>query len=421
MRGVLRVVPLMLLVASCALFFSARGGDTVPLFAARTGLACQTCHFDPNGGGPRNEFGFNFAKQRHTLEPEDSTSQWASLELANRVSETVPIYFGINHRLMLLDNTSFKSDSLDRLAFFNMENAFHITVQPHPRLTLVYTRDGLDGGSKSQDAFGMIGGFPWNGYLKAGRFRTPFGLRMDDHTVGTRNSFLDLIPFYVPFTYAGDVRPSFLPYDPREPDMGVEVGLEDRGYFSRVAWTNGASHPFSFDATKAQAITAKLGYVHPQYHGGVSFYDDWHKEAISFGPTVLGHERSTRYGYYGMTHYGPFALLGEVAAGQDRDVDGSEHDVLASFIELNYTPTRWANLRLRFDRAELDRGTDDEGYSVSNLNTHTRYAIEGEFLPVPFAELRWVWRHIDHELDDFPTGEELPNENQGYFQFHFSY
>ena len=33
------------------------GADRAALYAARTGLMCQSCHFDPNGGGPRNFYG----------------------------------------------------------------------------------------------------------------------------------------------------------------------------------------------------------------------------------------------------------------------------------------------------------------------------------------------------------------------------
>jgi chromosome segregation protein len=51
MRRVLHLIPVLLLVCSLASLFGARQAETVPLFAARQGLMCGTCHFDPNGGG----------------------------------------------------------------------------------------------------------------------------------------------------------------------------------------------------------------------------------------------------------------------------------------------------------------------------------------------------------------------------------
>ena len=89
-----RVISVLLAFSSLGALLSARTGDTVPLYAARTGLMCESCHFDPNGGGPRKEFGFVFARNRHTLEPEDTTSRWHDLAVVNRLGENVPIYIG---------------------------------------------------------------------------------------------------------------------------------------------------------------------------------------------------------------------------------------------------------------------------------------------------------------------------------------
>src|SRR6187397_2973161 len=66
----------------------------LPLYATRQGLACATCHFDPQGGGPRNDFGFQFEKNRHALTPE--TGKWADLVLANKIGDA--LYFGTNMR-----------------------------------------------------------------------------------------------------------------------------------------------------------------------------------------------------------------------------------------------------------------------------------------------------------------------------------
>lgn len=44
-----------LILSSLAALMWARGSESLPLYATRTGLLCASCHFDPNGGGPRNE------------------------------------------------------------------------------------------------------------------------------------------------------------------------------------------------------------------------------------------------------------------------------------------------------------------------------------------------------------------------------
>jgi hypothetical protein len=403
MRSLFRAIPVALLFASLLALLVPRGAHTVPLYATRTGLMCQSCHFDPNGGGPRNEFGFAFAKNRHSLESEDSTSQWKDLNLTNRIGENMPVYLGLNHRFMLLASTSIKSDSLDRFGFFNMENQFHIAFQPHARLTLVYTRDGFNAGSQSREAYGMIGGLPLNGYLKLGRIMTPFGLRMDDHTVATRGSFL--------FISSGE---RFLPYDSREPDMGLEYGMERVGIFGRASFTNGRADPLGRNRF-AETVALKLGYNSSYYQGAFSFYDDYAKEK----PSGITDQRLTRWGYYALTHFRSLAAIGEIAAGTDESqpvppstVRGLKTNRLAGFGELNYALGRSINLRGRYDYFVTNRSSDK---TVRRDATHDRWGIGGEWVPVPFAEIRMMMEWINQKD---PT---VKDNTEAYLQAHFSY
>jgi hypothetical protein len=384
----------------------------LPLYAARQGLMCQACHFDPNGGGPRNDLGFAFARNRHSLEA-DTSGTWKDLNLVNRVSDAMPVYFGVDQRFMLLSNARASENPAERAGFFNMENALYVTFQPHARLTLVYSRDAFNDAVLAQDAFGIISGFPLDGYLKAGRFRTPFGLRMDDHTVATREGFLNLTG-----------GPAYLPFDPRFPDMGIEIGGDHGSWFGRAAFTNGASGPFTGQPF-AQTGTAKLGYVRSSWQGGASFYDDYEKTGL------FPFRRATRWSGYGLAHWRRLQLIAELGAGTDtyglRDPRGHATNVLAGFGELDWTLNKAVNLRGRIDRLELDRDAtlrtrpDGSRVSTADLNTWNRYAIEGEFLPVPFAELRWAFRVIAPVAGQDAFGGELKHERQGYLQFHFSY
>lgn len=397
MRRVLKLVPVLLVLCSMASLFLARGAETVPLFASRTGLMCGTCHFDPNGGGPRNEFGFAFGKNRHSLAPDPADAPWGELDLTNRVGETMPLYFGVNQRLMMLANST-EGEIVDRFGFFNMENALHLTLQPHDMLVLVYSADGGFGNVfQTREAFGMIRGGPVNSYLKVGRLRNPFGLRMDDHTVGTRNGFLD---------FAGGQR--FLPYDPRNSDTGFEIGADNGTWFGRAAFTNGGGKDPVFTGDYAEAKSAKFGYNGPSYQGGISVYENL-LDNSTYG-------RQARWGYYGMTHYGPFALLGEVAAGTDIRQDGRHVNLLAYFAELNVQPWKAVNFRVRYDHDELDRASDE---SIRDRNTFDRYALEAEWVPVPFAEFRATVRQIQQK--EGAPGSDAYEETQGYLQIHFAY
>jgi hypothetical protein len=154
------------------------------------------------------------------------------------------------------------------------------------------------------------------------------------------------------------------------------------------------------------------------YQGGVSFYDSYNSERVGLSPALP--KRATRWGYHGLAHYGPLAAIVEAAAGTDQAepdpasglATGPKINRLAYFAELDYTPIRWLNGRIRYDYIEVDRSSDA---TLRDLNTHRRYAAEVEYVPVPFAELRAVLRYVDHKA------EILNDEAQGYLQFHFNY
>jgi hypothetical protein len=396
-----RVAPFVLVLASlAALALSPQRAVTVPLYAARTGLMCGSCHFDPNGGGPRNEFGFSYARNGHSLVADTTVTEVSSL--TNRLGENLPVYFGLNQRFMLLANQQLRSTGLDRAGFFDMESAIHTVVQPHSRLTLVYSRDGFNTGSTTKDAWAMIG-LSSNHYLKAGQFRVPFGLRLDDHTVATRNGFLD-------FQSQG----RFLPYDPREPDRGVELGGEHGHVFGRVALTNGGDDPLGGTGTHAQAVTAKLGQGGDSGHRALSFYDDW-------TATPTGGNRATRWGLYTLWHGGPIAILAEGAAGTDAVKSGPavvKTNLLAAFGELDWSPHAGHNLRVRADRLDLDRSTDRLTRARSS---YVRWALEGEYEPVPFAQVRWAARLIQPLAEKDALGASLRDEKQLFAQLHVFY
>lgn len=376
----------------------AASAHAVPQYAARTGLRCGTCHFDPNGGGPRNEFGHAFAAHRHSLAP-DTSGPWADLALTNRVSESFPLFVGLNQRFMLLANRHTDTDAIERLGFYNMENSLQFAFQPHARLAVVLALDAFAANASAQvvskEAFALLRGLPLDGYLKAGRFRVPYGLRLDDHTVATRNGYGDL-------TAVG----RFLPYDPRQVDMGVELGAERGPVFGRASFTDGSSAVFSA-RPYAEAKALKLGANAPHGQLALSVYDD----VFKLGRDVRG--RATRWGAYALGHLGPVALLGEVGAGTDEDaVADTRTNLLAWFAEADVAPARSVNLRVRLDHLETDRSRDP---FIAEVNTSRRYALEGEWVPMPFAELRWTYRYID------PKSDLIADERQAYLQLHLSY
>jgi hypothetical protein len=195
--------------------------------------------------------------------------------------------------------------------------------------------------------------------------------------------------------------------------MGIDVGADHSNWFGRAAFTNGQSSPLGPDGF-AEAKTGKIGYHSPRFQVAASIYDDFQKSGSQ--PQI----RYTRWGAYGMTHYGPLALLGEIGAGTDEfkdysvppTVSSTKQNLLAWFLELDWSAARQYNVRGRYDYSVLDRDSDP---AIREASTFSRYALEGEWVPVPFAELRLALRWLD------PKDPALNSESQAYLQFHFSY
>jgi hypothetical protein len=421
MRLSLRVVPLLIVAASLVpVFMTPTTGKTTPLYATRTGLACQNCHFDPNGGGPRNAFGFAYARTAIPRMPRRTArSGPGPHQQSERAAPALLRRQLAAHGAS--PTTRDPPDGVDRFGFIQMETQLHMAFQPHSRLTLVYTSDGFGtqnnpfgGGARvNREAWGMLG-LGANHYLRVGIFRVPFGLRMDDHTVATRNAYTEFQ------SNPNDPRSKVLPYDPRIGDEGIELGAQKGEFQGRLAYADGGSFIFaSSPQAHAQALSGKIAYVDAKYQVGVSGYDNWLPAT-----TAGGRVRASRWGTYVVTHPGRVSLIGEVVAGTDElspvaaGAPESKQNRMGYFVEGDYQMNRATNFRLRYDHMD-GGGVNEAASDQASLN---RYAVEGEVVPVPFCELRWTLRLIDPVADKDPTGTvDRDTEKQAYIQFHFSY
>lgn len=341
----------------------ARPVHSLPAYAARTGLDCRSCHFDPNGGGPRNAFGFVFEKQRHDLAP-DPDPRWAELPSTNRFGDV--LYVGTNTRMLYAGMGTW--DLVQASSFFQMQGALGLTLQPHPNLAIVMVRDfGEFSGDITRDLYGLIQDGGGNYYVKAGRIRGVFGLRQDDHTAGTRGGFLD--------TAAGGTG-GLLPYDPRGVATGIEAGVARGGWTLSASLTNGGP---AF-ANPVQTVAAKLAAPAPFGRVGFSVYDDF---ATS---TRQRHTRWSGFGFARMPGVPDLTLQGEIGLGTDDLGNGVKHNLLATCAQADYRFSRAFTLRGRYDFADVFRSEPG--------NASERFAAEGEWTLVPFADLRLGYREI---------------------------
>ena len=334
--------------------------QALPLYASRVGATCVTCHYDPNGGGIRNEFGFQYEKNRHALEEEE---RWAKFTVDPKITPWLQVGFDTRVLYVASHTSSSGGTYLDTSTFFPMQGQVNFAVTPLDNLTLIASHGlvvqnpGFPSGYLARELYALFRGIPADLYAKVGRFRLPFGLRQDDHTSFIRST-------------------RFLPYDSQQDDAGIEVGSVGKNWFAEGSFTNGGA-PFG---QKAGTFSAKVGRASEAFQVGASGY---HRAAS--GTTVA---TADRWGLYAGATRGPVTLLGEYAGGtNDGDYTFSTFDSHAAFAAIDYRVSRGLDFLGKFDYF------DQTGYFASS---DRRYTLECDLNPMPFTEIQVSYRHYDY-------------------------
>jgi len=350
--------------------FSVRA-SALPLYASREGKACVACHYDPNGGGMRNDFGFLYGKNRHGLDTEE---KWSKVTVDPRLNEWVAI--GVDTRVLYIASHTRGGPTLGASTFFPMQGQLNVAVTPHDYLTVVMSRGiAIDTDLyQARELYGLIHDLPHSLFAKIGRFRLPFGLRQDDHT-----------------SY---IRQEFLPYNAQADDAGIEVGVAATSHFGQLSFTNGSG---TISGDRAQTVAAKAGVASRAISAGVSGFHQFQET------TAITHDR---WGAYAMSSWQRFTLIGEYGGGTtEAPLLGGTRNLWAGFAELDYRLARGINLRGKFDYNEPNK---DASGDLSR-----RYTVEADFAPVPFTELKLSFRRHNEEPGE-PFQEYLA---QFYFPF----
>jgi hypothetical protein len=266
-----------------------------------------------------------------------------------------------------------------------MQGALYAVFAPLPQLTLQYNRDLR----QSRDAWVMVHDLPAGLYLRAGQFRVPFGLRMDDHTGAMRAGFRDAL--------AGSFGTSgFLPYDPREVEGGIEAGVSPFAEMN-LTFTTSLTNGGAAFAQEAQAVTAKATFVSSNYIGMLSGYHNYRSA------TGASDWRASYGG--GWTPFAPLTLLGEIGLGESEDGLGVRRRTRGFFAEADYRFNRTVLVRGKYDYIDLD-------YHVDGLASE-RFTLESDLTFLPFVDMKLSYRRAVFENE--------ADENQGLVQWHFYY
>jgi hypothetical protein len=143
-----------------------------PYSTPQTGKGCLYCHVNPDGTGPLTEPG-EYYKQHGTLDGYEES----------KPSEAPKSRFAVDATVALTYESLLKEDAAD--GFSLMEGKVDLVFEPREDVQVVISQN-LD---ELRRAFAKFSGLPWDGSLKIGLFKVPFGLPLRDHTALTEEGF----------------------------------------------------------------------------------------------------------------------------------------------------------------------------------------------------------------------------------------
>lgn len=356
-------------------------------------LNCISCHVNPLGGGMRREGGVFFSNFTLPARVNDADSPVNGV-----LTKTVTV--GIDSRLLWLFPELDKGagTSAEQSFFLPMENDLYLCAKLTPHVSVysdVYA--GAATPVQPREFFALADDLPYNSWVMAGYFLTPFGLKLDDHTIFTRQN--------MGFNMVGSS------------DGGVAFGMSPgKPYFDLAIMNGVAVPPFQGNGGAInnpgnrlyKSISGHLGYWQEVVQEGLTWYFN------VAAPVRLGdpptYERML--GLYHTGVIGPFSWLGELDVEETQNISPLSEPYnhfpgrgdnpylthrLAAFGELSYQVQRGLSANLIGD------WYDGQWESYDNVTPRQYRAIVGaNWYPVPFVEFLAFYRcwfasdHYDH-------------------------
>ena len=353
---------------ACMILFGASEGVSLPRFAARMGVKCQSCHINPTGAGMRRAFGVRYGRD---VLPVPTWSDDDDLgDFTNIITNVLGV--GVDFRTLYFyqqvpDTGTTPPPASSSNAFWQMQGDLYINLRVTKKINL-YLDKGLYRGF---EVFGLLNILPARGFIKVGKFVPGYGTRLDDHTAYIR-------------TFTG-----FSPELGRPELTGLEVGVLP-GAFTVIGGFYNAIDGFGSGVGNEKAFLLR--------GEGVWLLGD--ELALGLGTNAFrkyesdGH--TTLYGGMGSFSYGPFVLLGE------GDIIRTEGGGLLTkglvlYAEANYLLLQGLDVKVTYDFYDPD--TDKKEGALS------RYGVGFEFFPYPGVELRPMYRFVREEPTEVRNDE----------------
>jgi hypothetical protein len=301
-----------------------------PYLAFRTGLKCSACHTNVTGGGNRNAFGGIYSQSQLPMTP------------GSVVSRNLTDFLQIGWDLRVEGSGTFKTSNPQTTMGLDVAQLYAAAELLESRLVFYIDQTVGPDRAVAREAFGMVKRLPGEGYIKAGKFLLPYGLRLQDDAEYIRER--------TGFSYF-------------TPDQGVEVGAEPGPLSFSVALTNGTAGTAENDNGKQ--LTTSAAFVSRRFRAGAS-------------GSINDAADNTReaVGAFGGVTVGPIVLLGELDYVRDKPALGDTVGQLIAYGEADWLVTQGLNAKVTYGWLDPNRNI------AENERVRARFGLE--FFPRPF-------------------------------------
>jgi hypothetical protein len=332
------------LVVLAVLVTASGSARAEPLFAARTGLGCASCHVNRTGGGGRTAYGAGYGAQ---------TLPWNKLAPAHALfdgSVGDRVRVGFDGRGGYLATFRDAGPYIGEARVQEADVYLGVDLLKD-RLSIYIDEHVAPGGASSREAFALYAIDRAGFYVKGGKFFLPFGLRFQDDDAATRRT--------TGFTF-------------ETADIGAEVGMDDGNWSTSFSMTNGTSGGAETDNGKQYcwigARVFSLGRV-----------------GLSASTNVLPNSahRSVA-GAFGTYRAGPIVVLTEADVIHDDDGVTPQRRGGAGHLEVDGLPHAGLTLRAFAGAGDLDVN--------DGVERSTQWGIGIDWTPLPGLQLRALYR-----------------------------
>jgi hypothetical protein len=335
-KSALSAIGLAIFLLSVVMLATAPALQAEPYIAVREGLKCDFCHVNKTGGGKRTTAFAATADHFLRVPPVEPALDPAGL-LGGRVSLGANVRF--SNRTLFQDepdaegkvpNDRFFRDPEANDFVFN-EGVAYLEADLIPNLLTFYVDESFTPGpAVSREVFGLLTGvLPWDIYLKAGRFFSPFGLRLQDDAAFTRST--------TGFNFTNF-------------SEGVELGLSKGPFFLSAAVVNSGS-PAGQDTRKQVSAN---GYYLKTLGGPL--------RTVLVGGSAAHNPTTERnvYGLHAGTSFWKLTVLAEGTLIVAETTDQGSLKSWASYVEANWLATDRLNVKVAYDYFDPDDGESED-------------------------------------------------------------